>query len=153
MEQHQILDDNITKQSVNVNVQYAGFWIRFGAYIIDAIILGIPLAILNYVILDFNYGEPNFAPTLINIIVQVCYFSFMESSAKRATLGKLAVGIEVISYEYEQISVGKAIGRYLSKFISALILLIGYIMAGFDDRKQALHDKMASTYVVYKMTS
>jgi uncharacterized RDD family membrane protein YckC len=49
-----------------------------------------------------------------------------------------------------QISLPKGIGRYFSKIVSAIILLIGFIIAGFDSKKQALHDKIASTYVVYE---
>jgi uncharacterized RDD family membrane protein YckC len=73
----------------------------------------------------------------------------MESSSRQATLGKMAVGIKVGNEQGQRISPANALGRVASKILSGLILYIGYIMVGFDARKQGLHDKIASTVVYY----
>lgn len=76
------------------------------------------------------------------------YYAVLESSDKKATFGKRALDIKVIDSNNNKISFLRATIRYWSKFISALILLVGYIMAAFTPKKQALHDIIASTYVV-----
>ena len=76
------------------------------------------------------------------------YYSYMESSKYQATLGKLALGIKVTDVRGGSIDFSKALLRNLSKYLSAFILYIGYIMIIFDDRKQGLHDKIADTLVV-----
>jgi uncharacterized RDD family membrane protein YckC len=78
------------------------------------------------------------------------YFALMESSNKRATLGKMALGLMVTDLEGNKINFGKATGRYFGKIISGIILYIGFFMAGFTERKQALHDMMAGCLVVNK---
>lgn len=78
------------------------------------------------------------------------YFTGLESSLMKATFGKIALGIIVTDLDGNRISFGRANGRYWCKYISALILMIGYIMAGFTEKKQALHDTMANTLVVKK---
>jgi len=86
---------------------------------------------------------------LIGWGIRIVYYSLMESSSRQATIGKTAVGIRVGDENGDRISFMNAVGRTFSKIISALILLIGYIMMVFDDRNQALHDKIASTVVYY----
>lgn len=145
-------------------VKYAGFWIRFVAALVDGIIVGIVLGAINAIFFgamipaDFSTTDPAVNPInpgyiggfyLINIIVYWLYFALMESSEKQATLGKMVVGVKVIDSNGERLTFGRATGRYFGKILSALILYIGYIMAGFDSRKQALHDKLADTFVVY----
>ena len=76
------------------------------------------------------------------------YEAAMESSAKQATVGKMAMGLKVTNLEGRRISFTRATGRHFAKYISAMILLIGYIMAGFTERKQALHDMIASCLVL-----
>jgi uncharacterized RDD family membrane protein YckC len=90
---------------------------------------------------------------IVIVIVTVAtwlYFALMESSAKGATLGKMALGIKVTDLTGSKISFGRATGRYFGKIISGAILYIGYIMAGFTQQKQALHDIMAGTLVINK---
>jgi uncharacterized RDD family membrane protein YckC len=86
--------------------------------------------------------------SFVSTIIQWLYFALMESSAKQATLGKMALGIKVTDMMGNRISFGRATGRYFGKIISGLILYIGFIMAGFTEKKQALHDIMASCLVV-----
>jgi uncharacterized RDD family membrane protein YckC len=136
---------------------YAGFWKRFVAYIIDAILLSIVMTIVGYII-GVGYvgriGEASAgrsAPyVLINAIIYWLYFAFMESSSHQGTLGKMALGIVVTDVDGGRVSFGKATVRHWSKYLSTLILLIGWIMAGFTARKQALHDLIAGTLVINK---
>ena len=150
---------------------YAGFWKRFAAFLIDAVILcvvNIFLLVpflgmlgLGIVTSAMNESVPS-AGMIMSIIgaymgsmLLICiagwlYFSIMESSNKQATVGKMALGIIVTDLNGSRISFGRATGRYFGKIISALILYVGYIMAGFTEKKQALHDIIASCLVVNK---
>jgi hypothetical protein len=85
---------------------------------------------------------------LLGITLNWLYFTISESTARQATIGKRAIGIVVTDLAGHRISFGRANGRYWGKIISAIILLFGFLMAGFTERKQALHDIMASTLVV-----
>jgi uncharacterized RDD family membrane protein YckC len=125
---------------------YAGFWRRFAAVFIDGIILSIVLIPLNLAFRDPQQQASVYYP--ISTLVNWLYFAFMESSARQATLGKMALGIVVTDLEGNRIGFGRATGRYFAKILSGLILLIGFIMAGFTAKKQALHDILASTLVV-----
>lgn len=92
--------------------------------------------------------------TFIIIIVMMIavwlYFALMESSGKGATLGKRALGIKVTGLNGNRISFGKATGRFFGKMIFGVILYIGFIMAGFTEKKQALQDIVAGCLVVNK---
>lgn len=120
---------------------YAGFWKRFFAYLIDAILLGIIGGILTS-----QMDET--ASSSVTTIIGWLYFAGMESSSRQATLGKSLLGIYVTDVDGNQISFLRATGRYFAKILSAIILLIGFIMAAFTARKQALHDMIASTLVL-----
>lgn len=124
-------------------VEYAGFWRRFAAFLIDGIILGIISAILIF-IFDQNLT------TLAGVIIGWLYYALQESSERQATLGKTVLGIYVTDTEGRRISFLRATGRHFAKILSGLILLIGYIMAAFTARKQALHDMIASTLVLHR---
>jgi uncharacterized RDD family membrane protein YckC len=84
----------------------------------------------------------------ITILAMWLYNALMESSAKQATLGKMALGIVVVDLGGKRISFARATGRFFSKFLISSILLIGYILAAFTEKKQALHDLIAGTLVV-----
>lgn len=135
---------------------YAGFWKRFAAVILDYIVL-IALAAVVGGIAGFIYGaslssaDQRSAEVLGNIVgllVWWLYYALMESSSKRATLGKMALGIKVVDQQGGRISFGRATGRHFAKILSSLILMVGYLMAGFTARKQALHDMVAGCLVV-----
>lgn len=155
----------------NPSVEYAGFWRRFAAYILDSLIIGIPLRIVGFAlgVYSFNlsdysnlFNSANAATTatanttassvfsFVSFIILLLYFALMESSNYQATLGKMILGIKVTDLNGEKISFGRALGRYLAKIISWIIIGIGFIMAGFTEKKQALHDMIASTLVVMK---
>ena len=123
---------------------YAGFWRRFAAYLLDSLILSIVLVPLTLA------GPPEQQAALSPVTTGIAwlYFALMESSSRQATVGKMALGIVVTDMEGNRIGFGRATGRYFAKFISALILLIGFIMAGFTEKKQALHDIIVNTLVV-----
>ncbi|MFZ1741393.1 MAG: RDD family protein [Pontixanthobacter sp.] len=137
---------------------YAGFWIRVGAYLIDAIILGIVGAIIGVVFgvgavgMESDLADPtggaNMALNAVSLALGIAYFAGMESSSWQATLGKKALGLVVTDVSGNRLSVGRAIGRYFAKILSALILLIGFIMVAFTERKQGLHDMLAGTLVL-----
>ncbi len=76
------------------------------------------------------------------------YFALMESSAKGATLGKIALGLRVVDLNGDPIGFGRASGRYFGKLISTAILFLGFIMTAFTRQKQALHDIIAGCLVV-----
>lgn len=126
---------------VATRVEYAGFWIRVVAAIIDGILVGIVGGILRAALDDNLAG-------LINVIVGLAYYAGMESSARQATFGKSLLGMKVTDLDGNRISFLRATGRYFAKIISAFILLIGFIMVAFTEKKQGLHDMIASTLVV-----
>lgn len=156
------------------NQNYAGFWIRFVAYIIDMILLGAVISIIVFPLMgalgygaygQMSGGEMTEDDTaglismiygagaviqIIQLVAWWLYSALLESSAKQATVGKMALGLKVVDKNGERLSFGTATLRYIGKIISGMILLIGYIMAAFTAKKQALHDMIASTYVVKK---
>jgi uncharacterized RDD family membrane protein YckC len=150
-------------------VVYAGFWKRFAAIFIDGVAVGIVTWIVQMVVMVGMFGvgaglasrsDPGgmiagaglfgfmVGMVLVPIAMQAVYYAWMHSSSRQATLGKMAVGIKVTDAEGHTISFMRGLGRYFATFISSIVLGIGYLMAAFTDRKQALHDMIASTLVV-----
>jgi uncharacterized RDD family membrane protein YckC len=155
---------------------YAGFWLRFVAYLLDYIVIYIIQAFVFIPILGilgisfaastgFDFWRLNdedmigwiialvsavIIGAIIAFIIQVLYFSIMESSKYQATLGKIILGLIVTDTEGNRLDIGKSLLRNLGKIISGFILMIGYIMAGLTDKKQALHDIIAGALVVKK---
>ncbi|MDR3634116.1 MAG: RDD family protein [Isosphaeraceae bacterium] len=146
---------------------YAGFWIRVVAHIIDNILMfvvvGIPMNILQFVVIGLPPvaapGEPAPPPNpaalgvllfsvVVSILASVGYYAGMESSKYQATLGKMALGLKVVDLNGRRISFARATGRLFSKFLSALICYIGFIMVAFTEKKQGLHDMIAGTLVI-----
>jgi uncharacterized RDD family membrane protein YckC len=141
---------------------YGGFWRRFVAVIIDTLIIGAVLWVLGQFLPVFEnaslHATGDFGlnadaqltslGTIIAIVGAWLYSALLESSARGATVGKIALGLRVTNLAGGRISFGQATGRYFAKFLSGLIIAIGYIMAAFTARKQALHDMLAGTLVV-----
>jgi uncharacterized RDD family membrane protein YckC len=121
--------------------RYGGFWIRFAAYFIDSLLLGIVSVVLRLLL-------GHIAGSLVAFVATWLYFAGMESSSTQATLGKMACGLRVTTDTGQRLSFARATGRFFAKLISAIILYIGFMMAGWTRRKQALHDMIASTLVV-----
>jgi len=137
-------------------VEYAGFWKRFLAWIIDSILLGVLNLILGIVLALIIGAEDNTDTTFmvisysLGIMIGWLYYAIAESSSYQATPGKIALGIIVTDSEGKRISFLRATGRYFAKIISWIILLIGFIMIAFTQKKQGLHDILADTLVVSK---
>ncbi len=154
-------------------MNYAGFWKRFGAYLIDSVIIGIVMGVFMMIFgiglfgsmasmdsMEMQMDEEAANAMAAGMIggmmtfffllsaAQWLYFALMESSSKQATLGKMALGIIVTDLNGNRLSFGRATGRYFGKIISGAILMIGYIMAAFTEKKQALHDIIAGCLVV-----
>jgi uncharacterized RDD family membrane protein YckC len=152
-------------------VAYAGFWLRFVALIIDGLllyfvsmILFLPFAASTGMgmrgMMTGRPPDPQAIFPMIHALLRLAllrtvlhwlYYSLLESSAWQGTLGKKALGLEVTDLDGNRISFGRATGRFFAKIISTIILFIGYIMAGFTEKKQALHDILAGTLVIRKL--
>jgi len=140
-------------------MNYASFGKRLAAYIIDGIILSIIQIILSFAFMGsvVDTSSPSaelpagFTLVLgVLSLIAILYFAYFESSAKQGTFGKQAMKIIVTDSNGERISFLRALGRFLGKIISSMILLIGFIMAAFTSKKQALHDMIAGTLVLNK---
>ncbi len=121
-------------------VVYAGFWVRFVAWIIDAIVV----SVIGGIVTAITFG----AGILFVLFGNWLYEAFMLSSEWQATVGKRAMSIAVTGLDGKPITFARATGRHFAKYISACLLGIGFIMAAFTARKQALHDMIAETLVI-----
>jgi uncharacterized RDD family membrane protein YckC len=144
-----------------VGVRYSGFWIRLVALIIDGIVVRVVVAPVGMIFggLGLAGGMMTGVPhaglallgggvTLILVLFgSWLYEAFMESSSYQATLGKMIFGMKVTDLNGNRISFERATGRHFAKWLSGLVLCIGYIMVGFTERKQGLHDLLAGTLV------
>jgi uncharacterized RDD family membrane protein YckC len=152
-------------------VTYAGFWLRFAAYLIDSVVLSIAfvtvIGILAGVtgvagiIRNIHPDELSpetfpvmlfffiFAIFAVMLVGTWLYHAMMESSSWQATLGKKVLDLQVTDLAGRPISFGRASGRHFSKIISGMIPLgVGFILAGFTEKKQAIHDMIASCLVL-----
>lgn len=149
-------------------VVYAGFWKRVAASFIDSFIatalsymVQIPMMMIFGVgMAGLGSGDDPFASAtgiamialiyVIAIGIPLLYFSWMHSSVNQASLGKMAVGIKVVRTDGQRITFWRAFGRYFAYMLGGFTLGIGYVMAAFTERKQALHDMISDTLVVDK---
>jgi uncharacterized RDD family membrane protein YckC len=145
---------------------YGGFWIRFVAYLIDVIIL----AIVGSVVQIFFLGslrnvvpvQPGVPPGpevfgrmfgaiglgwLISVAINALYEGLFVGKLG-ATPGKMALSLKVVRADSSPVTLGRAFGRYFGKYLSVFTLLIGFIIAGFDSQKRALHDMICDTRVI-----
>lgn len=129
-------------------MNYAGFWRRFIASIVDSILLTTAFNILMWFIFPESLKDNQIFLFVITVIPNWLYYALLESSAKQGTLGKIVLGMKVVDYNNQRISFTRATGRYFSKIISAIILMIGFIMIAFTARKQGLHDMIARTIII-----
>lgn len=136
-----------------LEVEYAGFWVRVGATIIDTLLI----MVISYPVLISIYGweyfgsekivagPADFLITWILPAVAVIWFW----SQKQATPGKSALSLRILDADSgKSLSIGQSIGRYLAYFVSLIPLGLGLIWVGFDGKKQGWHDKLARTVVV-----
>ena len=129
-------------------MNYAGFWRRFVASIVDSILLTIIYNLLTWLVWPDSWKTNSLFIFVTTTIFTWLYYSLLESSDKQGTLGKVVLGLKVVDYNNQRISFARATGRYFSKFISAAILMIGFIMVAFTPKKQGLHDMIAGTLVI-----
>ncbi len=148
-------------------MNYAGFWKRFGAYLIDVLPIVIVVFLMYYFFMGFDenihtymnrkpdemqkkidfYAQRNQIRDL-SFLIWIIYSTFLESSVLQGTLGKKVMGLKVIDIHGNKITLLKSIVRNLSKIISYLPVSLGFIWAAFSKEKKAWHDSIAKTYVV-----
>jgi len=142
-------------------VNYVGFWSRFIAALIDGIIVGIFYIIgliIAFVLGIIIGGASDDAGGVvfllsygITMILAILYYPYMEASESQATIGKQMLGMKVVDLDGNRITFMKAFIRSpIGKFLSGIILYLGFLIIGFHSRKQGLHDMIAGTYVVPK---
>ncbi|MEL6560168.1 MAG: RDD family protein [Bacteroidota bacterium] len=144
--------------------QLADFGSRLGAILIDSVIMSVVLLMfiglfVGVIVVATDQGAQDPSPGMIAgglvlyffgpSVLVITYQALWESSSKQATPGKLLVGLRVVTTGGEKLSFMNAVGRNAGRILSS-IMMIGYFMALFTDRKQALHDMMADTLVIYK---
>ena len=147
-------------------MRYAGFWRRLGAVLIDIVLLAAAMAAIGWLGLPIYqrhvsavgmaggsfsasfHVDYNALGLIIGVLLWWLYFALLESSRLQATLGKRALAIKVTTLDGGRIGFWRATLRTVAKYLSAVILMIGFIMAGLTRRRQALHDLIAGTLVV-----
>lgn len=142
------------KTTVKRDIAYAGFWRRALAYLIDAALLGGVGVIIGGLTLAI---APNNTQALLNVgpvalAIGWAYFVLFETSPAQGTLGKIALDLYVTDMYGDPISYPRAVFRYAFKVFSTLLCYAGWLMAAFTPRKQALHDLMAGTLVLRRVT-
>ena len=152
---------------------YGGFWIRFGARMIDGLVLGVPLLIMFALLIPSilkTQGDPSnpaftalmaFGLTvfLVYFLLVICYEVLMLKY-RGATLGKMACGLKVVRADGTGLGWGVSFGRFFMwnivtsgiPYVNSILMLISAIMAGTDTEKRALHDRVCDTRVVYKQS-
>jgi len=155
-------------------MEYAGFWLRFLAYLIDGAVVSIGLvliliplafltglgALVSRIHPDEEFSDANFflifgiifLALTAGLVATWLYYALMESSEWQATVGKSVLGLVVTDMAGRRVSFGRATGRHFGKVITNMVpMLIGYIMAGFTDKKQALHDMIAGCVILRRI--
>ena len=129
---------------------YAGFWKRLLAYLIDYLVVGAIQLGLYSVSLGRLPGDPKTLSASVAAASAAtwAYFAVLESSPLQATIGKLAIGIRVEDASGGPLTFRRASVRYWAKWLSSITLMIGWLMAAFTPRRQALHDLVARSVVV-----
>ena len=138
-------------------LNFASFWRRLGAFVIDGLIVGlicgalIAATIYGAVLLESFVAMMGIALSFefIGITVLVLYPALMHSSKYQATVGKMIFQMKVVDVNSQRITFAKGVVREFATFLSAMILFIGYFMVLFTEKRQALHDQLAGTYVLH----
>lgn len=152
--------------TIEIQAEYAGFWLRLAAALLDALVIFIPLIWLIMIVLillkvsiltffksfatndDANAIEIIILFTLLPFLAIKAYGALMESSRLQATIGKLAVGIYVTDLQGHRITRGRAGARTFAKLLSSMTIGIGYALCAFTGKKQALHDLITKSLVL-----
>ncbi|MGD0298185.1 MAG: RDD family protein [Bryobacteraceae bacterium] len=144
---------------------YGGFWIRYLAVLVDSLIFSVLIVILFAILLmlfPVDWANLQRSPAgllqlleiegvvwLVALVFEGVYETLMIGRYA-ATLGKMACGLRVVMSDGGQVTYGRSLGRHFAKLLSGFMMFIGYIMAGFDDEKRALHDRICDTRVIKK---
>jgi len=137
----------INSRPPDLGVEYAGFWTRFAAYLLDvAIIMMLTLAI--GVGASFIGEAGVMIAGVATLLINLFYFPVMESSQRQATFGKSLCGIKVTDLDGQRLTFWRSLLRNIAKILSAIPFCIGFLLAAFTGRKQALHDMLANCLVV-----
>src|ERR1039458_4988149 len=143
--------------------EYAGFWLRVWAGAVDVFIEVIGAFLLSVVVyyamrwfIDPSYGLTATTASYVSGIAAIAFLSlgawlycaFAESSSHRATLGKRIVGLQVLTAAGNQLTFGQASVRHFMKFLSLFTVAVGFMMAGWTKRRQALHDMPSDCVVI-----
>ncbi len=134
------LQPAITPSPATGVARYAAFWERFVAQVIDVVILSVATGTVFTATFGAGMAVGFFAPWL--------YEAFMTSSEWQATVGKRVMSIVVTDLNGNRMSFARATGRHFAKYISVFLLGIGFVIAAFTAKKQALHDMIAETLVM-----
>ena len=134
-------------------VAFAGFWRRLLAYLIDALVISAVGGILATLVIAIAPANQDAIANVVPVTAAIgwAYFVLCEISPARGTLGKVALGLYVADLHGDPITYPRAIFRYLFKTFSTLLLGLGWAMAAFTPRKQALHDLLAGTLVLRRV--
>jgi len=148
--------------------EYAGFWLRLAAYIIDYFVLGfvigtmvifvgLAMGLSTAIFYDMEDTANQMVVITLSIIFGIVsfaaswlYYAVLESGSYQGTLGKMVINLKVTDIEGERISFARASGRFFGKILSSFVIYIGYIMIGITEKKQGLHDILAGCLVVRK---
>ena len=132
--------------------EYAGFWLRLAAVIIDNLIMAGIAFVMGFSLGLFfpwvGFFESSLFWNLTALAIGWIYFAYMESSPKQATFGKQLMKIKVTDLKGKRVTFARASARFFGKLLSGLILGIGYLMIAFTEKKQGLHDIIAGCLVV-----
>jgi uncharacterized RDD family membrane protein YckC len=146
-----------------VTSNYAGFWIRFGAAMIDGLIMGLVTGILQFAMLGSLAAtmQAESEDTLLALrllgrlgvayalsLAIGCAYESLFVSRMGATPGKLALGLKVVRPDGSLLPLGRSIGRHFAKMLNSFTLGVGYLLAAFDAQKRALHDMICDTRVI-----
>jgi uncharacterized RDD family membrane protein YckC len=138
--------------------RYGGFWMRVGAKMLDSLILGavvfLPMVVVMAVRVAAhpNAQEPDFVILFFQLGYYVLWGAYEVFFVGKygATPGKMICRLRVVRPDNDRLTYGRATGRFFANFLSGIMCYVGYIMAGFDDEKRALHDRICDTRVVFK---
>jgi uncharacterized RDD family membrane protein YckC len=142
----------LDKKPEELALEYAGFWVRLGAGVIDLIFLLVLLYTVYCAISGFsvNTGLPRVPHLVLAVLFWIIYIAYLTVfwTWKGQTPGKMLLGIKIIRTDSSPLDWQHALLRYLGYIASTAVLFIGFIVIAFDSRKQGWHDKIADTYVV-----
>ena len=145
-------DDLVTGEAVALDLPAASLGSRIVSGLIDVIVTGLVLVVVVLLLLPVAFTTDAALTWVAVIGTMISVFlvlpTTLETMTRGKSLGKMAMGLRVTGEAGQRISFARATGRYFAQILSALPLLVGYIWAAFDSRKQTWHDKLADTLVV-----